>query len=70
MSQDKGKGLSLEQQFELRAFEQKVQSIDERGAKQLLVALYKSKMIQGNILQGIIKDAWGIDEGLQGVLEA
>ncbi|MGF1492825.1 MAG: NblA/ycf18 family protein [Microcoleaceae cyanobacterium] len=61
--------LSLEQQFELRAFEQKIQDLDEAGAKQLLVTLYRSKMVQGNTLQSILRDAWGIDKDIREVLE-
>ncbi len=61
--------LSLEQEFELRAFKQRIQDIDEVSAKELLVELYRSKMAQGNTFQSIIRDAWGIDKGIGEALE-
>ncbi|NEP61570.1 MAG: NblA-related protein [Symploca sp. SIO2G7] len=52
--------LSLEQQFELRAFEQQVKQLSHKDAQLLLVRLKELMLFQNASFREILKDAWGI----------
>ncbi|NJO46226.1 MAG: NblA-related protein [Oscillatoriales cyanobacterium RM1_1_9] len=62
--------LSLEQEFELQAFDQRIQELSEAESKELLGDLYKHNMVQANVFRALLKDAWGIDQDLKQALEA
>ena len=52
--------LSLEQQFELKAFEQQVQQLSHEDAQTLLVQLKELMLFQNASFREILKEAWGI----------
>ncbi len=52
--------LSLEQQFELRAFEAQVQELSKEEAQELLVKLRTAMLHQSQAFRELLKDAWGI----------
>ena len=52
--------LSLEQQFELKAFEQQVEQLSHEDARILLVKLKESMLFQNASFLEILKEAWGI----------
>ena len=53
--------LSLEQQFELKAFEQQVEQLSHEDAQMLLVKLKELMLFQNASFREILKEAWGID---------
>ncbi|MGL5083423.1 MAG: NblA/ycf18 family protein [Microcoleaceae cyanobacterium] len=61
--------LSLEQEFELRSFAQRIQDISEIEAKELLRDLYKHKLVQENVFRYLLKDAWGIGKDTKKVMD-
>jgi hypothetical protein len=61
--------LSLEQQFELRLFADQVRNLSLEEAQELLIQLRESMVIQANTFRDIIKESWGINQGLASVLE-
>lgn len=54
--------LPLEQQFELKIFEQQVQELSPEDARTLLVKLKESMLFQTTSFREIIKDSWGIGQ--------
>lgn len=52
--------LPLEQQFELKVFEQQVEELSREDAQALLVKLKESMLFQTVSFREILKDAWGI----------
>ncbi|EKU96230.1 Phycobilisome degradation protein nblA [Leptolyngbya sp. PCC 7375] len=52
--------LSLEQQFELKAFEQQVEQLSHEDAQILLVKLKELMLFQNASFSQILKEAWGI----------
>ncbi|MDV3352036.1 NblA/ycf18 family protein [Leptothoe sp. LEGE 181152] len=52
--------LSLEQQFELKAFEQQVERLSHEDAQILLVKLKELMLFQNTSFSQILKEAWGI----------
>ena len=60
--------LSLEQQFELQVFEQQVRQLSQGDAHDLLVKLREAMMYQSTAFREILKDSWGIDQGIESVL--
>ena len=52
--------LSLEQQFELKAFEQQVKQLSHEDAQTLLVQLKELMLFQNASFSEILKEAWGI----------
>ncbi|MGF1568923.1 MAG: NblA/ycf18 family protein [Nodosilinea sp.] len=62
--------LPLEQQFELRLFENQVRNLSQEEAQELLIQLRESMLMQANAFKDIIKDSWGIGKGIENALEA
>ncbi|ESA36511.1 phycobilisome degradation protein nbla [Leptolyngbya sp. Heron Island J] len=52
--------LSLEHQFELKAFEQKVKQLSHEDAQTLLVQLKELMLFQNASFSEILREAWGI----------
>jgi len=61
--------MPLEQQFELRKFEEQVRHLSREEAQELLVQLRESMLLQANTFKEIIKESWGIGQDLSEVLE-
>jgi hypothetical protein len=53
--------LSLEQQFNIRAFEQQVQDMSREQAQEFLVDLYRQTLLRENSYKSLLKQQWGID---------
>jgi hypothetical protein len=60
--------MPLEQQFELRKFEEQVRHLSREEAQELLVQLRESMLLQANTFKEIIKESWGIGQDLSEVL--
>lgn len=56
--------LPLEQQFELQVFETQVQQLTQEDARALLVQLREAMLYQATTFREILKDTWGIEQGL------
>jgi hypothetical protein len=56
--------LSLEQQFELKVFEEQVRQLSLQDAQVLLLHLRESMMHQKMAFSEMLKDAWGIGKGI------
>ncbi len=52
--------LPLEQQFELRVFEEQVQSLSPEDAQTLLVQLKEAMLYQTTTFREILKNTWDI----------
>jgi hypothetical protein len=52
--------LTLEQQFNIRSFEQQVQGMSREQAQEFLVNLYRQMLVQENMYKEFIKHEWGI----------
>jgi len=61
-SSDNSFELSLEQQFNIRSFEQQVQSMSREQALEFLVNLYRQMILQENSYKNLLKHQWGISE--------
>ncbi len=66
---DQHQNISLEQQFELRKFEDQVRNLSREEAQELLVRLRESMLIQANTFKDIIKESWGIGKDFSEILE-
>ena len=53
--------LSLEQEFNLKAFQQKVENLSHEQARTALVGLYFQYLRQETYYRNAIKEAWGIE---------
>jgi hypothetical protein len=62
--------LPLEQQFELQVFEQQVQTLSQKDAHALLVRLKEAMLYQSTTFRAILKETWGIGEGIDVIGEA
>jgi hypothetical protein len=60
--------LPLEQQFELQVFEQQVRDLSREDAHDLLVKLREAMLYQSTAFREILKDSWGIDQGIESAL--
>lgn len=56
--------LPLEQQFELQVFETQVQQLNQEDAQALLVQLREAMLYQATTFREILKETWGIEQGL------
>lgn len=56
--------LSLEQQFELKVFEESVQRLSQQEAQALLIQLKGSMLYQTTAFLEILRNSWGIDKPL------
>ncbi len=56
--------LSVEQQFELKVFENSIQQLSLQQSQALLIQLQASMMYQTMTFREILKDAWEIGKGL------
>ena len=61
-SSDNSFELSLEQQFNIRSFEQQVQNMSREQALEFLVNLYRQMILQENSYKNLLKHQWGISE--------
>lgn len=52
--------LSLEQKFDLKAFQQKVENLSHEQAQTALVGLYFQYLRQENLYKELIRKEWGI----------
>lgn len=52
--------LPLEQQFELRVFEDQVQNLSQEEARTLLVQLREAMLYQATTFQELLKNSWEI----------
>jgi len=52
--------LTLEQQFNIRWFEQQVKQMSREQAQEFLVKLYHEMVVKENFYQEMIKKQWGI----------
>ncbi|MEM8641378.1 MAG: NblA/ycf18 family protein [Cyanobacteria bacterium P01_G01_bin.54] len=52
--------LSLEQQFNVRSFEDQVKRMSHEQAQEFLVNLYRQMLQQENMYKEFIKHEWGI----------
>ncbi|KPQ34943.1 MAG: Phycobilisome degradation protein nblA [Phormidesmis priestleyi Ana] len=57
--------LSLEQQFELKVFEESVRQLPLHDAQALLIELRGSMMHQATAFREILKDSWGIGKEIE-----
>ncbi|MEB3356797.1 MAG: NblA/ycf18 family protein [Synechococcales bacterium] len=57
---NQGQKLSLEQEFNLRAFAGQVQQMSREQAQEFLIALRKQMMVRDNIYRDLVKESWGI----------
>lgn len=62
--------MPLEQQFELRKFEEQVRQLSREEAQDLLVQLRESMLIQANTFKDIIKESWGIGKDFREMIES
>jgi hypothetical protein len=60
--------LPLEQQFELQVFEQQVRQLSQEDAHDLLVKLREAMLYQSSAFREILKETWGLDQGLDTAL--
>ncbi len=67
---DPRQNMPLEQQFELRKFEDQVRQLSREEAQELLVQLRESMLLQANTFKEIIKESWGIGQDLSEIMEA
>lgn len=66
---DPRKNMPLEQQFELRKFEEQVRQLSREEAQELLVDLRESMLLQANTFKDIIKESWGIGKDFSEMFE-
>jgi hypothetical protein len=55
------KGLSLEQQFNLRSFETQVNHMSREQAQDFLIKLYEQMMLKETMYQRFLKQQWGLE---------
>jgi hypothetical protein len=61
--------LPLEQQFELRRFEDEVRDLSLEEAQELLICLNETMVIQTHAFRDLIKADWGLGQGLSNALD-
>ncbi len=61
----KSSELSLEQQFNIRAFEHQIKDMNHAQTQEFLVNLYTQMMMQENSYKNLLKHQWGMDEPSQ-----
>jgi hypothetical protein len=62
---DKPIELSLEQQFNLRSFQDQVANMSREQAQQFLIKLYEQMMLRETMYKHFLKHQWGIESGTQ-----
>jgi hypothetical protein len=55
--------LSLEQEFNIRCFADKVQHMSHEQAQEFLLVLYEQMMIREKTFQELLKQEWRLDLG-------
>ncbi|AFZ49678.1 NblA/ycf18 family protein [Dactylococcopsis salina] len=55
--------LSLEQEFNVRSFENQVKHMSREQAQAFLVQLYEQMLTRENMYKEFLKHEWGIDQG-------
>lgn len=60
--------LPLEQQFELRVFEEQVRELSQEDAHDLLVKLRETMLYQAKTFREILKETWGIEQGIDAAI--
>lgn len=66
---DVRKQLPLEQQFELKLFEDQVRQLSQEDAQAMLVELRETMMYQTTTFREILKETWGIGRSVDVVRE-
>ncbi len=55
--------LSLEQQFNLRSFQDQVDRMSREQAQQFLIKLYEQMMLRETMYKHFLKHQWGLEPG-------
>ncbi len=55
--------LTLEQQFNLRSFQDQVERMSREQAQQFLIKLYEQMMMRETMYKHFLKHQWGIESG-------
>ncbi|PSB14029.1 NblA-related protein [filamentous cyanobacterium CCP1] len=55
--------LTLEQQFNLRSFQDQVGHMSREQAQQFLIKLYEQMMLRETMYKHFLKHQWGIESG-------
>ena len=58
---DKPIELSLEQQFSLRSFQDRVANMSQEQAQHFLIKLYEQMMLRETMYKHFLKHQWGIE---------
>ncbi|OKH30963.1 phycobilisome degradation family protein [Calothrix sp. HK-06] len=58
---DQATKLTLEQEFSLRNFSDKVQEMSREQAQEFLIMQYKHMMIRETMFQNLLKQEWKLD---------
>ncbi len=53
--------LSLEQQFNIRSFENQVKKMSHEQAQDFLIQLYEEMLVRENMYKDFLKHQWGLD---------
>ena len=56
--------LSLEQEFDLRIFADRVRNLTSEEAQGLSIELYRRMMLKDNLYEELLQDYWGISSVL------
>ena len=56
--------LSLEQEFDLRIFADRVRNLTSEEARGLSIELYRRMMLKDNLYEELLQDYWGISSVL------
>jgi hypothetical protein len=58
-------GLTLEQEFSLRSFENQVNRMSREQAQDFLIKLYEQMIMRENMYKHFLKQQWGLESGPQ-----
>ena len=53
--------LSLEQQFNIRSFENQVKKMSQEQAQDFLIQMYQEMLVRENMYKDFLKHQWGLD---------
>jgi hypothetical protein len=57
--------LSLEQQFNIRTFENQVQRRSREQAQDFLIKMYEQMIVRENMYKSFIKHQWGLEPSVE-----
>jgi hypothetical protein len=52
--------LSLEQEFNIRCFEQQIKLLSQQQSQEMLVNIYRQMLLQENSYKQLLKHQWGM----------